>query len=310
MSPVARESLILTLGKVLIAAAWADGEIAQAEKNSLKDLLFRLPEVSGREWKTLEIYLDHPVEEEERRRLVQVLMGEIASPAEKALALKVIDEIAEADGVVTDEEQAVVGEIRAAIESVSASPLNALPRLVRVLIGRRSDAVEQSGNREDQLEDFIHNKIFYTVSRRLGEEGLELKLPDLEQRRLCLAGGQMARVAHVDKVVTEEERATMVEALRGEWGLSREAAEFVTEVAVSEVIGGLDPFRLNREFYEATTRDERIRFLDVLFSVAAADGEISHAETEEIRAICVDLKLEHRVFIGAKVRAKGRLHSA
>ena len=85
---MAREGLILTLGKVLIAAAWADGEITGEEKNCLKDLLFRLPEVSARDWAALEIYLDHPVGEEERGRLVAELISQISRPSEKDLALK------------------------------------------------------------------------------------------------------------------------------------------------------------------------------------------------------------------------------
>ena len=33
---------VLTLAKVLIAAAWADGTLTEEEKNSLKDLIFGL----------------------------------------------------------------------------------------------------------------------------------------------------------------------------------------------------------------------------------------------------------------------------
>ena len=43
-------NLILTLSKVIISTAWADGEVSHEEINSLKDLLFRLPNITGREW--------------------------------------------------------------------------------------------------------------------------------------------------------------------------------------------------------------------------------------------------------------------
>ena len=37
------ETLILTLAKVLIASAWADGELTNDEVNCIKDLMFNLP---------------------------------------------------------------------------------------------------------------------------------------------------------------------------------------------------------------------------------------------------------------------------
>jgi len=59
------KNLILTLAKVIIAAAWADGEMTLEEINSLKELLFRLPraggvQITGREWAMLEMYIESP----------------------------------------------------------------------------------------------------------------------------------------------------------------------------------------------------------------------------------------------------------
>ena len=60
------KNFIMDLAKLLIAAAWADGELRNEEINSLKDLLFTLPEISGREWPNLELYMDSPVTSEAR----------------------------------------------------------------------------------------------------------------------------------------------------------------------------------------------------------------------------------------------------
>jgi uncharacterized tellurite resistance protein B-like protein len=59
---------------------------------------------------------------------------------------------------------------------------------------------------------------------------------------------------------------------------------------------------LAREFAAACTRRQRAEFLDVLFAVAAADGEASFEEIEEIRALARALKLSHRQFIQAKLK--------
>ena len=112
----------------------------------------------------------------------------------------------------------------------------------------------------------------------------------------------MARVAHVDREVTEDEFDRMVHALQSGWDITPEAAAFVAEVAVSAVSADLDYFRLTRQFSTSTTEVERVRFLDVLFAVADADGRVSHDEIEEIRRIARSLNLTHKQFIDAKLK--------
>ena len=112
----------------------------------------------------------------------------------------------------------------------------------------------------------------------------------------------MARVAHVDREVTEDEFDRMVHALQAGWDITPEAAAFVAEVAVSEASAELDFFRLTRQFFTSTTEVERVRFLDVLFAVADADGRVSYDEIEEIRRIARSLNLTHKQFIGAKLK--------
>ena len=68
-----KQHLILTLAKVLLAAAWADGEMSHEEINSMKDLLFRLPQLSARQWASLQMYMEAPVGDAERARLVDEL---------------------------------------------------------------------------------------------------------------------------------------------------------------------------------------------------------------------------------------------
>jgi uncharacterized tellurite resistance protein B-like protein len=133
-------------------------------------------------------------------------------------------------------------------------------------------------------------------------DDLKLELPENILRKLSLAGGLMARVAHVDREVTEGEYEKMAAAMQTNFGLGDEPSGFVAQVAVSTVAKDLDYYRLSREFFEHTTEDERVQFLDVLFAVAAADGIVSHQEMEEIQTISKVLKLTHKQFIDAKLR--------
>lgn len=295
---MSNEGLIMTLAKVLIAVAWADNEMTHEELNSMKDLLWRLPQLSALQWASLQIYIETPVGEAERARLVDDLRNSIESREDRELALGALGEMIGADGEVAEEEELLTAEIKAAIESVDAGLLS---RLVKGMTGRRARAVADAPNREDHFEDYVKNKVYYSIRRRLDLGETELDIRDDELRALSLAGGVMAQVARVNPDVTDAEVATMVEALQTYWHLTLDQAAFVVEVAVSETASLLDPDRLARQFADACSPQERAEFLNVLFAVGATDGEASYEEIEEIRGIARSLKLTHREFIDAKL---------
>jgi uncharacterized tellurite resistance protein B-like protein len=294
-------NFLLTLGKVIVAAAWADGEVAHEELNCLKDLLFRLPGLTGREWATLEMYIESPVGTTERDRLLEQLQQEMRSTQDRTLALQALDDLAMADGVVTDEERAIITNMKAQIEHANVGLLGQLGRVVRGSMQRRDAALANAPNREEHFEDFIKNKVYYAVQRRLESGDTDLDIQEDRLRKLCLAGGLMARVANVDLEVTDDEAAAISESLIAGWDINQEEATFVTEVAVSEISPDMDYYRLSRGFFNATTIEERIQFVKVLFSVADADGFVSSEEIEEIRTIANGLHLTHKQFINAKL---------
>ena len=294
-----KETLILTLSKVLIAAAWADGEPTHEELNSMKDLLFHLPQLSARQWASLQMYIDSPVSDAERERLLEELSYAIQTPEDRELAQQALDEMLLADGDVSAEEEQIAAEIRATIESVN---VGALSRLVKGMTGRRAQALANAPNREDYLDDYVKNKVYYGVRRRLDLGEADLQVSDDVLRTLSLAGGIMAQVARVNPQVSDAEVATMVDALQTYWHLDAGQASFVAGVAISETAGLMDRYRLARQFASVVGPRERVLFLDVLFAVAAADGVACYDEIEEIRAIAESLKLSHRQFIQAKLK--------
>ena len=296
---MSNERLIMALAKVLIAVAWADEDLAHEEVNTMKDLLYHLPQLTARQWASLQMYLEAKVGDEERERLVEELRAAILTPEDRDLALRALDELMSVDGQASPEEEQVVAEIKAALESVNVGLLS---QLVRGMTGRRTAAVAGAPNREDHFEDYFKNKVYYGLRRRLDMGETELRVGDDLLRMLGLAGGVMAQVARVNPRVTDAEMDTMVDALQTYWHLSPEQASFVAGVAVSETATLMDRYRLVRQFANACGPEERAEFLDVLFAVAAADGEASFEEIEEIRTIAESLKLSHQQFIDAKLR--------
>ncbi len=292
------KNLVMTLAKVLIAAAWVDGEITEEEANSAKDLLFYLPQTAGmkdmkltaQEFAMLEMYVDSPVDDAERARLVANLQDAIQSKEDKIFVISMLKQVLEADGKVTDEETAVIAEIETAVDEVNTGAFSSLSTLFSGAVKRRSE-VANAPNRELYYEDFIKNRIFYFVEQRLNGQMIDLDESDL--RKFSLAGGLLAKVAQTDHQVTDEEFTAIETALQEKWGVARETAVFITEVAVAEITASQDVFRMYREFCTMTTEGERVHFVEALFAVAAADGEVSFDETEEIRVIARGLNLYH-----------------
>ncbi len=305
--------IILKLARVIIAIAWSDGKISNEEVNCLKDLLFSLRQsgfddamqVSAQEWARLDMYIESPVDEAERARLVADLQNALHSPEEKQFALDALQRMAEADGVVSDGEKDAVAGISEAIDSVEMGFLGGLQRVLGGAMQRRAEAVAGAPNREAYFDDFIKNKVYYSVTQRLRENGRELNISDEDLRRLSLVGGLMAKIAQLDRQVTETEFEGMIDIIQTNWNLGLEEATFVTEVAISSIDVTYDTFRMMREIATGASIEERQRVLLTLFAVANSDGDMSFEETEEIRVIARGLELSHKDFIDAKLNVLG-----
>jgi len=294
-------TVITALAKVMIAAAWADGEIDHEELNSIKDLLFYMPDMTAADYAQVEIYLATPIGEAERARLVAELSGVVRTDADKALVMNSLTALAQSDGEVGESEAAVLAEVQRAFDE-GRSASGQLGRLLRGAAGRRSQTLRDAPNRENYLDDFVRNRVYYLVRERMGREAIQLDLTDAELRRLSLAGALAAQVAHVDDGIDEKEKDTIARTIGTYWSLPPEHAMLVAEVAASEASRGLDNFRVARELFEVTTEEERLRLIDGLFGVARSHGKVSSDEIESIRNIAGLFKLSHDQFIDAKLK--------
>jgi uncharacterized tellurite resistance protein B-like protein/DnaJ-domain-containing protein 1 len=306
---MAKHPVAMALAKVIIAAAWADGDLAHDEVNTLKNLLAELGQTGGREelaltateWAELEIYLYSPVGVEERARLVAELVATLSGPHDRRLALEALDQVVQADRVLAAEERVVAAEIRDALMAADLGVLAQLGKLVRG--GMRARA--SGPNREDHLDEFLTNRVYYAVRQRLGRAPDEdLGIPLDEARVLALAGGLLAHVARIDGQVDAAELTRIREALSASWGIDATKAAVVAEAALAESAAGLDYYRLTKEFADRTSVERRAGFLDALFAVAGAAGGISSEESATISRITQSLNLTHDHFIAAKRRAR------
>ncbi|MCY3956122.1 MAG: TerB family tellurite resistance protein [Nitrospira sp.] len=303
---MATRDFILDLGKLMIGIAWIDGRLEQDEINALKELLFLLPDISGEEWMQLELYMTHAVSDAERRDLLDRVLSGIRSSGDKQLVLETLEKLVGGDrsdrGIVGDAprgvpESAFLDSIRQDIEGRSTGLLGHLAAPIRQTLKRKAG----QGSREDRIEDFIKNTIYYQLTSELQQQGRTLSIPVTEARKICLAAGLMAHVAWVDNEVCHREREAMSLALRELWNVPADEARLITEMSQARIMHGLDLVRLTSGFCHHTTIEERKAFLRCLFAIANAAENTSHAEIEAIRQIAKSFELPHQEFIEAKL---------
>jgi hypothetical protein len=127
-----------------------------------------------------------------------------------------------ADGFISREDEAVIDEIRLSMNDVDFSLFGKLSNLLSGPRQRRGEAMADAPNREKYLDEFINNKVYYGVRRRLDlGEGVDIDIDDVRLRRLSAVGGLLARVAKVDLNVTDDEFNKIVEMLQKYWELIR-----------------------------------------------------------------------------------------
>ncbi len=302
------KQLILTLAKVIIAAAWADGRISSREMSCIKDLLYRLPHasieppisISADDWTMLEMYIEIPISGEERQRLVKELHEQIHTAHDKQLVLDALANLIRADGEMTNEELKLAEEVEKAITAVDVTVTARMGRLIKGAVQRRSDAVAKTPFHNGAFADYVRNRVFHAVQQRLNLTNEDLGIAEDELRKLSLAGGLMAKIAHTDRVVTYEEFQKMTAVLQKHWQIEKRAATFITEVAIAKICSDLDYYRMTRQFFTATTETQRLQFIHILFAIAQADGEIALDESETVRRIAVTLNINQESFISAK----------
>jgi uncharacterized tellurite resistance protein B-like protein len=292
------ETLTFKLAKLIIAVSWADGDFHTSELNALKNLLFSLPELTAREWAELEIYMDSPIKESERKMLLNDVIAAIRNRSDKEMVLQTMEMLLEADGNVSESEQAVFNELKKAIESKPTGLLGLFSHLTEGILKKRMNTEKEARTRENQLEDFIRNKILYDLKMNHPRFS---QIPESHLKKLCSAAALLGRVAVTDEDFSQSEQSAIISVLVSEWSLTESEARVLTEIVQNRVTDGIDYHYLTHSFFEQTTSEERSQFIKCLFQIANASGKTSFHEIEEIRKIAKYLKVSHSDFIEAKL---------
>jgi uncharacterized tellurite resistance protein B-like protein len=288
-----RTSNALALLRVLAVAAWADSTVSQSELNYIKDLARRFS-LSDDDWFALQPYLEDPPHRDEIDSILRDLMGRLGSDQERRVVIDHLEGIVSSDHDVTEEESRLLERYKEILGEASS---------LELMFGRLKSLFSGASAPQPtvDLDEFLRNKILFKLRRR-SDEPLTTT-PEIH--RIALLGGLMGIVAHADGDIHERELAEIRRQLDKRGNFEDFDLDLLTAIIQEEAVRGLDRYRLLTEYTRGATIDDRIELLDLLFTVAAADDGLTHAELEELRSMSSGLNLSHRQYIAAKVRVKG-----
>ena len=98
-------ALNVSIGKLLITAAWVDGELNNYELETLKSLILQLPEVNFEDWRKLKIYLAYPLAPTEQANVVSEFIDKVYLKGHSQLAWNLLLKVFQSDGLVNLDEK-------------------------------------------------------------------------------------------------------------------------------------------------------------------------------------------------------------
>ena len=139
------------------------------------------------------------------------------------------------------------------------------------------------------------------------EAALEAQGPERARYLACFAY-ILTRAAKADHHVSDAEASLMEAIVAERAGVDGEQAALIVRIAREAGHSrGTDDYLIAREFERTASREEKLRLLDCLFAIAAADASIKTVEDNEVRRVASELKLEHADYIEVRRRHLGNL---
>ena len=142
------------------------------------------------------------------------------------------------------------------------------------------------------------------ITRNLGGTPEEDEAAREQARNLAVAA-LLVEVLRADYDVADDERRQVVASIRRILGLDDAQCEQLLGEAEQSVDRAHDLHQFTAEINRALGHEEKLRLVEQLWRVAAADSVVHKYEEHIIRRVCGLLHVSHREFIAAKLRAAG-----
>ncbi|MHC4145944.1 MAG: hypothetical protein ACYSUD_14310, partial [Planctomycetota bacterium] len=137
------------------------------------------------------------------------------------LVMGTLESLFQADGIISDEERTILEDIRKGVSDVSTGIVTRLSRMMKGAVGKRVQMYNTATQRDSNIDDYIKNTVYYELKSEIEKKGITIELPEQKIKKLCLAGGLLARISAVDSEISDEERQSIKQVLSADWGMSR-----------------------------------------------------------------------------------------
>lgn len=290
------------LARMLIVAAWADGQITPDERALLRELVLEAPELDEAARAGLERDLDRPPEPARVAELVEELAASMRDEAEKRAVVDAVERLLRADGM-TRKERALLDRIEEAVADAPTTMAGKLGQALRGLFGVRQEVTAVQSRRFDE---FVLGRAYAGAVRGMTEAGRPPIEPEAARLELLAAvSGLVAVVAGSDGAYSEAQADATRRALSERWMLSEADAELVARMAATLADREVDALMLGRRVLAATSQEERQRLVACLFAIANSRGGTSSEAMGRIQRISNVLQLAHREYVAAKLTIPG-----
>lgn len=267
--------LQLLFFKLLMAIAATDDSVTLEEQNLLKDFVFEHT-LTEQEWAELGYYRAARLSREELGQLVDAVLGEIRTRADREHFLAAVRQMAEADSVLSGTERELLDVITSRIESVGTSPVAYVTKTLRTAWRRSLPLTPAMARLEREAEEYGRNPVL-SLARRAGGTAID----ELHAARI----GMVLLVLHSDDTVHDHELEAFRAFVAREAGVAPAAAGPLAHQLLEIPDELLELTYLARTIVDGTTSDERRAFLEVLADIAHADGVRVFEEARTLQLI-------------------------
>jgi uncharacterized tellurite resistance protein B-like protein len=127
-----------------------------------------------------------------------------------------------------------------------------------------------------------------------------------EQAVRLATSALLFEIARADGVIRDEERTVMRASIQATFGLSKQEADELADLAERESRTATSLYELTHVVDQTLSAEEKKRVVELLWLVAFADSEKDPQEEALVRRIAGLLHVPHPDFINAKIRARER----
>jgi len=114
----------------------------------------------------------------------------------------------------------------------------------------------------------------------------------------------LIEVMKADRDVSEVEREVALDAIRGKFGLPRDEADQLIDLAEQEAREATSLFQFTHMIDKGFDQKKKIKVIELLWQVAFADQIMEKHEEALVRKISGLIHVAHKDFIDAKIRVR------